>query len=500
MPDPTPPVAAERPPEPLVYRPVSGLAIAGLACAALYAGLLLLSVVIAFLKQEPFYLGSWLLALPVAGGILSVLALRQIRTSEGTRAGGGLARCGLWLAVFAGLGSATFSTFTGLAIRHQAERFMLEKGPGSGFFPLLLEGDTNQAFLLTMPPARRQANPHNEKEMEKFYDLPEGKPESADVGPLSQFRETDFVRVLQQPYDKPTRVQALGVRSWEYEAKGYKVERIYRVSTLEGEFDLPVAVQSFDSEVPGEGRKWMVVRHPSMRLHPVQLTELGRKMTELRHSAELFVKMSLMRLHRSHVFDFYLDTLPPSERSGWRRCAVGQMFGLGICASGSPPGALGFVSLPAPCISFLFAPALPSLATGKSPLVLDRLRVRGPADLDARIRRVTPYLATNATPYLGSEPKVNENAVKFAHWQKKDGRLEVSIDIAFGLNLRDGKFPQGVMVTGRAVVSADATAEAKEGDDPTRLWRLERIELDRALPMLGPGPGPQAPPGGGGAG
>src|SRR5262249_37684690 len=112
-PEPTSPVAPERPAEPLVYRPVSGLAIAGLIFAALYAAIVLFSVVLAFVRRQPFFLPGWMLTLAIAGAVLSFLALRQIRTSEGTRAGVPLARWGLWLSALFGVGSFTFALFTG---------------------------------------------------------------------------------------------------------------------------------------------------------------------------------------------------------------------------------------------------------------------------------------------------------------------------------------------------------------------------------------------------
>src|SRR5438876_8096140 len=96
MPEPTSPVTPERPAKPLVYRPVSGLAIAGFSFAAVFTGLVLLSLVVALVRRESFFLPTWMYALGLTGVVLSFLALRQIRASEGTRAGIPLARLGLW--------------------------------------------------------------------------------------------------------------------------------------------------------------------------------------------------------------------------------------------------------------------------------------------------------------------------------------------------------------------------------------------------------------------
>ncbi len=486
MPDPTtPPATAERPIEPLVYRPVSGLAIAGLALAALFAVLLLVSVVVTFVRQEPFYLPGWVLVLAVAGGVLSALALRQIRASEGTRAGAGLARVGLWVAAIAGLGSFTFSFFTGLAIQQQANRFLMEKGPDAGFFPLLQQGEVNQAFLLTMPPDKRQANPHDEKLMDRLYDMPADKKSSE--GMLSMFRSMHFVQVLQQPYDPPAQIRAMGVRGWEYGGKGYKVTRTYRISTPEGEFDLPVMVQSFDSEVEGEGRKWMVVRDPSMILEPVRLTERGRKLSDLRDNAIAFINVSMQKLAIGQPFELYLDTLPPAQRAAWRNAGLALLFGVGASAGGSSLCAPGFVTVPGSIATFAFSPDPQRLGENRL-LVFDRLRVRGNPELGERIRRAGAYLAAKGPVFIKEPGKVGERD-RFGRWQIKDGRLEMSFVVGFGLNLPDARFPPGAVVICRAVVSTEAGADASNRADPGRLWRLERLEFDRALPME-PRPGP----------
>src|SRR5262245_59430748 len=104
----TPPQAAE----PLVYRPLSGLAVARLIGPALEAALVLVSVGVGLLGRLPLMLPGWLVPLPIAGVVLSLLALRQIRNSEGTRAGEKLAGWGLWLGVLAGLGYGSYMVFT----------------------------------------------------------------------------------------------------------------------------------------------------------------------------------------------------------------------------------------------------------------------------------------------------------------------------------------------------------------------------------------------------
>src|SRR5262245_8531153 len=164
MPEPTPTVTSERPSEQLDYRPISGLAIVGLALAGVYLLVVVLSAVVAVIKGEPFYLPDWLLCVPIASFILSILAYRHIRRSEDTRAGLNLAQWGFWLSLVSGLGYFTYTQVTGLAVRDQANRFLMEKGADSGFFALLQSGDKTDryaAFLLTQTVAdRRPFKPH----------------------------------------------------------------------------------------------------------------------------------------------------------------------------------------------------------------------------------------------------------------------------------------------------------------------------------------------------
>src|SRR5262249_31610009 len=94
------------------YRPLSGLAIAGFALAILYALVVLVSTVVGLIQGLGFFLPNELLLAPIAGAILCFLGQRQIRRSEGTKAGLALARWGLWLSVFTGLGYFSYYQFT----------------------------------------------------------------------------------------------------------------------------------------------------------------------------------------------------------------------------------------------------------------------------------------------------------------------------------------------------------------------------------------------------
>src|SRR5437870_3105325 len=106
-----------------VYRPVSGLAITGLALSILYAGLVLVSALADVVAGSGFFLG-WAVLLAILGAGLSLVALGQIRRSEGTRAGFKVAQWGFWLSLVSALGYNGYVFVTGLAVKAQANHFL----------------------------------------------------------------------------------------------------------------------------------------------------------------------------------------------------------------------------------------------------------------------------------------------------------------------------------------------------------------------------------------
>src|SRR6516165_4882614 len=98
------PVAEPIGPGAIVYRPVSGFAIAGFAASCVFALLVLIVAIVALVKGAPFFYSPFILLIPIAGLVLSLIARSHIRASEGTRAGEPLARAGIWISLFTGLG------------------------------------------------------------------------------------------------------------------------------------------------------------------------------------------------------------------------------------------------------------------------------------------------------------------------------------------------------------------------------------------------------------
>jgi hypothetical protein len=281
-----------------VYRPLSLLAVGSLALAALYAALVVSGGLLAFVHGTPYFWPESMLLMPLTAGALSVFARWRIARSEDTLAGDRLARWAFWLSVVAGLGYGAYFLTTGLAVKHQAGRFLSEKGPDSGFLPRLLEGDVNAAFLLTVPPSRRDPdlNPADQEAMEAQFDLSQGGP-STSRGPLSKFRESEIVQALVQcgKEKREDGVQELGVKDWSWEGGAYKVERTYRITNSEVTFDVLITTRT-DSDPSVAGRKWWVDLKATLPNSPLSFTARGVGVMSARGQARAFLSRLTERL------------------------------------------------------------------------------------------------------------------------------------------------------------------------------------------------------------
>ncbi len=295
-----------------VYRPVSGLAIAGLVLAGLFAGLVVLSAGVALAQGAPMFFPDWIVILPLGGAGLSFLAQKNIRDSEGTRAGLGLTRWGIGLSVFAGLGYFAYQYFTGLALTQQANEFLMVQEADAGFFPHVRAGtpaEINAAFLLTLPESSRgNIDPKNLRKMALVHDRAGGREK---IGPLSQFRDHFLIRAMARP-DKDITVEPRGVQAWVYEKNGYKVVRNYRITTPEMIFDILVPVQSTE----GEQRKWFVA-FPQTQIRNATLTPLGIALKNSANQARFFIEQNIGNLETGQAFPKIPDV------TQWEKVVVG---------------------------------------------------------------------------------------------------------------------------------------------------------------------------------
>ncbi|MBI3409058.1 MAG: hypothetical protein HY040_11980 [Planctomycetes bacterium] len=252
-----------QPGEPAVYCPMSGAAVAGFVLAILFAALVAIILLLGLSQGNPFFFPKWALAVPAAGALLGFMGQLQVRRSEGTRAGLKLARWAIGLSVTLGLACATFSFVTEMAVTQQANAFLMEDGPDSGFFPRLIKGVADpkalrEAFLLTIRPSERTgAKPANELAMQKMFDPIEQKKANINPGKLTQFRTNPIVGQFLLGDPATLKVEPLGVVDWKFENRSYQVTRKYRFTFPNFTIDLPVEVKSSEGG-EGEQRKWYV--------------------------------------------------------------------------------------------------------------------------------------------------------------------------------------------------------------------------------------------------
>jgi hypothetical protein len=316
MPQPNVTVSPNVPGETIDYKPLSLLAVAGLLVAALFTVLLVVGAVAAQVKGEPYLepilVGTWAFALPIVGAALSGLALWQIYNSEETKAGAKLAKWGLGLSLITGLGYFTYQSVTELAVVQQANRFLMEKDEGSGFFPRLqgTAADVRTAYLYTLNIADRNVRIDSPEDIKRL-DLP--TPNNP-KGLLTQFLESPLVQALEIAQPGTVKVEPLAVRGWTFEGRSYHVARLYRITTDEAVYEVPLTVSSIEPIGEGEKRKWRVDwdKQPGTALQPISRTDLGYKRSSLRRQAQEFLSDSKSGL-RDKVLDAVKTKLPPNR-------------------------------------------------------------------------------------------------------------------------------------------------------------------------------------------
>lgn len=302
------PAAAPPPDAPVVYQPISGWAIAGLTASLSFTGLVVISAFVAFYQGAPFFLPIWMMAVAILAIALSLIGLRHVQNSEGTRTGANLARWGFRLSLLSGLLYFSYYFVTGFAVQSQANAFVMEmKDDDSGFIPRLRAGATNRAqhnaaFLLTQSPNARSARPENEKNMRLVYDKPNKEGGS---GLLTTFREKELLpRLLGRDLGKDVEITPGSVLDWKYEKRSYKIYRAYHIRTPELEMDYVIAVFSVEAEAAGQGRKWFVNLTESgpPRQAMAKLTPLGQGMIQVRKSANAWLGLRFKAVHEGVAF------------------------------------------------------------------------------------------------------------------------------------------------------------------------------------------------------
>lgn len=298
--------------EPLVYRRISGLALAGLILAGFFTVYLLISAALAWWARTPVLLPWVVQALVLVAAALSALGLLMIQRSEGTLTGRKIALTGWWLSVVMGLGYWAYYAATYFAVCQQAETF------STRWLQRVCEDKLNRAFLDTQDPAQRlSVNPENEMELEmKFRAVLGPQSASSNKTVLEIFRTNPIVQALVQG-GPDAKFESEGVRDWEYTTGGYKVKQTFRVANPDAIHTVQVTVLGKESKSRPpefEGRQWQIVWGPETNLVKSEYTAQGKKMGQLRRQATIFADEWGNKLTRRDLLGAYLDTLPPADR------------------------------------------------------------------------------------------------------------------------------------------------------------------------------------------
>jgi hypothetical protein len=300
-----PTLPADSPVPTEVYRPLSRLALAALIVAALYAVVIGVLAVVAFVTGKPLFLGIETLAIPAVAAALAYVGRQQIRGSEGVLSGTALTTWALWLSGLSGLGFAAYYFGTYLAVTWQAGTFTrtwLDKVRGDKFM---------EAFLDTQKPEKRKNDkPGDRLYMYQAYGAAAGP--AGRKGPLPAFLESEAFKVL---HDAATagEIKSLGVKDWSFSKDAYNVAELYQAKTPEGVYELLIPVRG--SQGPEfEGRQWQVVWEGVGYVGTPQLTETGKLLAQWRYHARQFGSAWLQRRSQGDLAAVYLDTLPPDRR------------------------------------------------------------------------------------------------------------------------------------------------------------------------------------------
>jgi hypothetical protein len=320
------------PAPPVVYRPLSLVALVGAGLAGLFAAVVVIGGLVAFFSGDPWLLPVWSALVPITAGVLSALGLVQIQRSEGTLAGEKLARWGLALSVVVGLGYWAYVGTTYFAISREAEGF------GRGFLEKLTHAEVLSAFRYTLPPGERPADDANLRDQVegRFNSVGQG----GTKGAFANFSQAEYVRVLGIG-GTGTTFESLGVEDCTYTRGGYQVRLLYQVSTPQTSAVLDMTLQASEGK-RSEGRRWQVLwEKTGMRRDLAsKITDEGASLfSAARDSGEFLLKTWNPAIEKGELEEAFLQTLPPAEREGTRKAARERRLSLQL-ADGVGPGAL----------------------------------------------------------------------------------------------------------------------------------------------------------------
>jgi hypothetical protein len=477
---PTPAPARPEVAEPGPYRPLSILAVVGLALAGAYAAAVILFGAFDFLHGEPLQLHLIWSLLPVGGAVVSVLALQQIKRSEGTLAGEKAARWGLLLSILVGLSYWGYVGATYYVITHAAGLFCKD------FMGRVANGEELTAFRLTLPPDERPPDDA------RLRDQLEGRFNNASdrgpKGPFGLFRQSETYRMLSLG-GPTTSFEPLGVDAWDYVAGAYEVRLLYRVTQPQASFVLVVTLAGKEAAKGSGtvGRQWHVAWDKT-GLKPgeaPQITAEGRGLFGGSEAGRMYVMQDWLELmKKGRVEELYLATLPDEERDPARKAAEGgrlsmllaDVLGAGALPNPAPGAALARVALVGDADAVREATLLGYPAFAAGGLVRAEKGVFwAPPDVSDEIVKLTREQFRRPDTAMANA-LMPEMAARFPLLRRQGNRLLIGLDVTMPVPLTNPRY----VVDGRLTVECDAD-EAAAGRIKT--WRIHSFQLDSGKPL-----------------
>ncbi|MFL5241883.1 MAG: hypothetical protein ACJ8FY_07225 [Gemmataceae bacterium] len=487
----------------VAYKPLSLLAVAGMAVAVPYALFLLVGGLTAVYTGSPFLLSGATVIIPLTAAVLSLVALIRVNRSEGVLGGGRLATWGLRISLLFGLGYWAYFLATFLAVRQQADEV------GRAWLQKIMEGRINSAFLMAIdpkykPPREDPSNTNDEalrKQLETRFDG--GGQTDPRGGMFSQFPQQNIVRLLQL-LGNDAKIEFIGSTDWEYK-DGYAVGLRYRVSGQDGAANIKVVVQGVDNEDdPGSGRRWFVVLQQSGLEGQPEMAPAGEHKNMVCQSARLFLQEWLKHLGEGYFGQAYLQTVDANDFDRVKRNLLATYVPLFASVSLNPSSVSAPAAIASGCSNYLAhknwekqnLPGLESFIEGglvrPSPKGFsaqdDAFRQMVLKDMKDKFKRPAEELISTMKIQPNVFPIVTEN----------DGKFLIELDVSFRI------IEKQIMVDGAFVLECD-----KDIGENGKLYvyRVKSLDLQKAkkvdfstsgtlrrIPLNNPGaPAPEAP-------
>ncbi|VTS05716.1 DUF4190 domain-containing protein [Tuwongella immobilis] len=312
------PSPADRPADPVSYKPLAPLAIVAVSFAGLFLGIVLLMGLAAITSRKPAVVPG-LLLMPIASLVLAVLARLRISRSEGTLDGMRLAGIAWWISVLGGLGYLAYIVAFELAIRQQSDTFARK------FFSYLNEGDINSAFVMTLDPARRTGvSPRDGLALEAAF----GEK-------LTGFRSSELVRYFQRNPNGVS-IDGLGVKAWEQQPTGFDVVQLYRISSGEGQIDVTMPMMGSEGREL-VGRQWHInFLGDQAMLGAARFTAYGNAIREVRGNSAEFMRLFFTLMGTRQIEQALLLTLTPDQQQNYVDRVTASMLMAGSLGSAAP--------------------------------------------------------------------------------------------------------------------------------------------------------------------